>query len=60
MHMGKFTGSNARGQKCKLLERRLRAYQRATSEHECDGNDKQNTGCNRQNLDSVIVWSVAV
>ena len=47
-------------QKCKLLERRLRAYRPNTSEDECDGNDKQDAGCNRQNLDSVIVWSVAV
>jgi hypothetical protein len=43
----KFTGSNARGQNCKLLERRLRAHQRATSEHERNGNDKQDAGCNR-------------
>jgi hypothetical protein len=31
-----------------------------TSEHERDGNDKQDADGNRQNLDGVKVWSVTV
>jgi hypothetical protein len=31
-----------------------------TSEHERDGNDKQDADGNRQNFDGVIVWSVTV
>jgi hypothetical protein len=32
----------------------------AASENKCDGNEKQNAGCNRQNLDGVVALTVAV